>query len=256
MVRYSVLCSGSCGNSYIFSCDGQSLLVDAGLSLKQLQMRIAAGGYDPASVRALFLTHLHPDHAHCAGTMARRMHVPVYVSSRCRSHAATEYLALNLPEETAFTIEPGKPVSEGLFRVGCFYTSHDSAGSCGYTVTVGGRRFTIITDTGVCDSLMMDEAMKADVLFLESNHDVGMLRTGPYPLRLQKRVSGDKGHLSNDQARSFLLDCGYDRSRKPVCLIHLSDNNNDPSLVAQVMKDFNSVVCERGRQYDFSISRT
>jgi len=256
MIRYSVLCSGSCGNSYIFSCDGQSLLVDAGLSLKQLQIRIAAGGYDPASVRALFLTHLHPDHAHCAGTMARRMHVPVYVSSRCRNLAVTEYLALNLPEETAFTIEPGKPVQEGAFSVDCFYTSHDSAGSCGYTVIAGGRRFTIITDTGVYDSRMMDEAMKADVLFLESNHDIQMLRTGPYPLRLQKRVAGDKGHLSNDQARGFLLDCGYDRSRKPVRLIHLSDNNNDPALVAEVMKDFNSVVCERGRQYDFSIART
>jgi phosphoribosyl 1,2-cyclic phosphodiesterase len=188
--------------------------------------------------------------------MARRMHVPVYVSSRCRSLAVTEYLALNLPGETAFTIEPGKPVQEGVFSVDCFYTSHDSAGSCGYTISVAGRRFTIITDTGVYDSRMMDEAMKADVLFLESNHDIQMLRTGPYPLRLQKRVAGDKGHLSNDQARGFLLDCGYDRSRKPVCLIHLSDNNNDPALVADAMKDFNSVVCERGRQYDFSIART
>ncbi len=256
MVRYSVLCSGSCGNSYIFSCDGQSLLVDAGLSLKQLQIRMTAGGYDPASVRALFLTHLHPDHAHCAGTMARRMHVPVYVSTKCRNLALTEYLALNLPDDTAFTIEPGKPVQEGIFSVGCFYTSHDSAGSCGYTVIAGGRRFTIITDTGVYDGRMMEEAMKADVLFLESNHDIQMLRTGPYPLRLQKRVAGDKGHLSNDQARGFLMDCGYDRSRKPVCLIHLSDNNNDPSLVADAMKDFNSVVCERGKQYDFTIDRT
>jgi len=256
MVHYSVLCSGSCGNSYIFSFEGQSLLVDAGLSLKQLQIRIAAGGYDPTSVRALFLTHLHPDHAHCAGTMARRMHIPVYVSTKCRNLALTEYMALNLPEDTAFTIEPGNPIREGVFSVDCFYTSHDSAGSCGYTILAGGRRFTIITDTGVYDSHMMDEAIKADVLFLESNHDIQMLRTGPYPLRLQKRVAGDKGHLSNDQARGFLMDCGYDRSRKPVCLIHLSDNNNDPALVAEAMKDFNSVVCERGRQYDFSIPRT
>ena len=256
MIRYSVLCSGSCGNSYIFSCDGNSVMVDAGLSLKQLQIRMQAGGYDISTVRALLLTHLHPDHCHCAGTMARRIHVPVYVSRKCRSLATTEYFALNLPPETENTVEPGVDVQIGPFTARCFYTSHDSAGSCGYSITVDGKTFVIITDTGVCSPQMIEEACRADVLFLEANHDVQMLRNGPYPLMLQRRVAGDRGHLSNDQARGFLLDCGFDRSGKPVRLIHLSDNNNDPALVAEAMQGFNAVVCERGRQYDFEMSQT
>ena len=254
MIRYSVLSSGSCGNSYVFECDGQSILIDAGLSFKQLQMRLLAGGYDISSVQALFLTHLHPDHAHCAGTFARRTGLPVYVSKKCHLHAGTEYMALNLPEDSERVIEAGDVVQTGAFSVRCFYTSHDSAGSCGYIISVCDRVFMIITDTGTCNSQMIEAARGADVHFLESNYDVQMLRHGPYPLRLQRRVASEKGHLSNDQARSFLFDAGFHESGKPVYLIHLSDNNNNPSVVLEAMNGFNAFVCARGCQYNFECS--
>ncbi len=261
MVRFSVLGSGSCGNSYIFSTDSReqnlfadsssekSILVDAGYSLKQLKIRMAEGGFDYDSIQSLFLTHLHPDHAHCAGTFARQTHKPVYVSRRCRSLAVTEYLALSLPEDTERTIGPEADVEVGPFEVSCFYTSHDSAGSCGYSIKADGKVFVIITDTGVYDEAMVAAAREADVLFLESNHDVEMLRRGPYPLRLQKRVAGERGHLSNDKARNLLLEAGFDRSQKPVYLIHLSSNNNTVELVRQAMVGFNATVCARGERY-------
>ncbi len=264
MVHFSVLGSGSCGNSYIFTTDStmpevptlfdepsrpQSILVDAGYSLKQLKERIKAGGFDFSSIQALFLTHLHPDHAHCAGTFARQTQKPVYVSSKCRSFATTEYLALSLPTETERVIDPKAPVRIGPFEVSCFYTSHDSAGSCGYSISAGGKTFAIITDTGIYNQEMVEVARRADVLFLEANHDVQMLRNGPYPLMLQRRVAGEKGHLSNDQAKNLLKDAGYDESGKPVYLIHLSSNNNSVDLVRQTMSEFNATVCERGCTY-------
>ncbi len=254
MVRFSVLGSGSCGNSYIFTYEGQSILIDAGYSLKQIQSRIKDGGFDFSSVQALFLTHLHPDHAHGAGVFARRTLKPVYVSRKCRDFARTEYFALNLPEDCERTIEPQRPVSVGAFEVDCFYTSHDSAGSCGYTIVVDGKRFTIITDTGVYNQQMVEIARSSDVLFLESNYDVQMLRTGPYPIVLQRRVAGERGHLSNDQARGLLMDAGYDESQKPVYLIHVSENNNTVDAVAQAMAGFNASVCAHGERYVGQIS--
>lgn len=96
---------------------------------------------------------------------------------------------------------------------------------------------------------MLEAAGRADVLFLESNYDEEMLRRGPYPLYLQRRIAGERGHLSNEQARRFLCECGFEGSGKPVYLVHLSQNNNEPSLVRDCMVGFNAHVCERGLQY-------
>lgn len=253
MVRYSVLGSGSCGNSYIFTSGDKSILVDAGYSMKQLKLRMSNAGFDFSTVLCLFLTHLHPDHAHAAGVFARQTSKPVYVSRKCRTYADMEYNALNIPLLSQNFIDEGQTVNVGPFEIRMFYTSHDSAGSVGYQIRVEGRTFVIVTDTGVYDSTMLSYAKDADVLFLESNYDDQMLRHGPYPIRLQKRVAGERGHLSNDQAKSFLFDAEFDQNQRPVYLIHISANNNSVELVSQVMERFNATVCARGGQYNGEI---
>lgn len=254
MVRFSVLGSGSCGNSYIFSCNGQSLLVDAGFSFKQLSLRVENAGLDISTVKGLLLTHLHPDHSCGAGVFARKTGLPVYVSSNCLKYAHVEYESMNLPFETQKVFEPGSPFFLGCFEVNSFYTSHDSAGSVGYSIKCDGKTFVVITDTGLYTSQMLEEARCANVLFLESNYDATMLRTGPYPLYLKRRIAGERGHLSNEQAKEFLLECSCDRTHIPVYLVHLSKNNNDPKLVASLMSNFETCVCERGSQYYGDVS--
>lgn len=251
MVRYSILGSGSCGNSYVFSFDGQSIMVDAGYSFKQIIQRMEDGGFDISQIEALFLTHLHPDHAHSAGTFARRTHKGVYLSAKCLSHAGSDYLSLNIPAECEHSIDCGQIVQIGPFSVEMFYTSHDSTGSCGYLISVDNKTFVIVTDTGCYNRDIIEAARRADVLFLESNYDVEMLRRGPYPLYLQRRVASERGHLSNDQAVSFLFDAGFGESKKLVHLIHLSANNNTVELVQLATQGFNSHVCARGERYSY-----
>lgn len=249
MVEFSVLGSGSCGNSYMFSYSGQSLLVDAGFSYRQLALRAENAGLDISTVKALLLTHLHPDHNRGAGVFARKTGLPVYVNSKCLDYAAVEYRAMNLPEDCRRVFVAGERFSVGSFEVMAFPTSHDSAGSVGYEIGCDSKTFVVVTDTGVYSPAMLEAASRADVLFLESNYDEEMLRHGPYPLYLQRRIAGERGHLSNEQARRFLCECGFEGSGKPVYLVHLSQNNNEPSLVKDCMAGFNAHVCERGLQY-------
>ena len=249
MIRFSVLGSGSCGNSYVFSCCGYSLLVDAGYTLRKLQQRLQEANFELSEVEALLLTHLHPDHNGAAGTFARTTGRPVYVSQKALRYAKVEYDKMALPPACKKAFEPGTSFELGPFCLNSFYTSHDSAGSVGFAISCEGKKIVLITDTGCYSEEMLLQAKDADLLFLEANYDVELLRTGPYPIYLKKRIAGERGHLSNDQAYEFLRSCNFDNTHKPVYLVHISDSNNTVERVASVMSAFNAQVCKRGYQY-------
>lgn len=262
MVRYSILGSGSSGNSYIFSDGSDALLVDNGFSRAELMRRIESQGFDYSTIRAVFVTHLHPDHARGVGTIARKDGLCVFTSGRCQE---CEYEKLGIPQDQCRIIEFGDAVSIGSFLIRSFPTSHDSTGSSGYYISCPQASFTIVTDTGVFDQEMVHLARQSDVLFLESNYDSQMLKTGPYPYPLKKRIDGPRGHLSNTQAEEFLNQCGFfaaltGENKSEICynsskyriskvfLVHLSDTNNSVSLLEKRFQWMGSVitVCPKG----------
>lgn len=230
MITYAVLGSGSSGNGFLIAADGAAVLIDAGFSLRELQRRVACAGADFTDIQALFLTHMHPDHCRGCGVFARKTGKPVYVHRALAEQHSSLLEKLGIPSQLIRTFLPHYPVSLGPFSVEAFSTCHDSPYSVGYSLTVGGRTFSLLTDTGRVTDAMDLVVDRSDILFLEANHDEGMLERGPYPYYLKQRIAGDEGHLSNERAID-LLNRHAPGNGRLVYFCHLSRVNNDPAVL-------------------------
>lgn len=223
MARFCTLCSSSSGNSTYIGSGGGGILVDAGTNAKRLIMAMEHVNVVPESIRAIFITHEHNDHISALRVFANKYKVPVYASKGTLSalekagHLRGDFEAFVIPEN-------GADVS-GM-EIKSFRTSHDSAESCGYTVTLPDeRRISVVTDTGVITNDIIDKVTGSDLILLESNHDKNMLSSGPYPYYLKKRILSERGHLSNDdcaKAACHFINTGTTR----LVLGHLSRENN------------------------------
>ena len=206
-----------------------------------------------SSLSAMFLTHLHPDHAKGVGAVQRKTEVPVFVSSVTLRDGKTEMDKMKMERKLVFPFTWGTTVGVGGFEVTPFKTSHDSPGSSGYFIVNGNDKIFLMTDTGIIPEEAWGYSRISNVKFIESNYDPVMLATGPYPTWLKARVKGEHGHLSNNDAVSFALDTS--RRGDQVFFIHLSDNNNDVSLLRELVnKTIPSgifcKVCERGEMFE------
>lgn len=229
MAKFLSLFSGSSGNSTYIG-DGESgILIDAGRTAKQLAEALQGREIDPAGIRALFITHEHVDHGQGIRVFASKYNVPVYATEGTikglrQKGYVNEKTELHVMEQE---------VQIGSLTVSSFVTSHDTYEPCGYTVTTGDeRKVTVCTDTGVLTDESKTALIGSDLVLLESNHELNMLLNGPYPYPLKMRVSGAKGHLSNDDcARELvkLVESGTTR----LFLGHLSRENNTPELAEQ-----------------------
>ena len=206
-----------------------------------------------SSLCAMFQTHLHPDHAKGVGAVQRKTEVPVFVSSVALRDGKTEMDKMKMERKLVFPFTWGTTVGVGEFEVTPFRTSHDSPGSSGYFIVNGNDKIFLMTDTGIIPEEAWGYSRVSNVKFIESNYDPAMLATGPYPAWLKARVKGEYGHLSNNDAVSF----AYDTARRgdQVFFIHLSDNNNDVSLLKDLVnKTIPSgifcKVCERGEMFE------
>lgn len=226
------------------------MLIDQGFSVRELKRRLQHFDTPIESVKALCLTHLHPDHAKGAGVLARMHGVPVVVHVGAVRKNGTRVLDLGIPTDQLFHTEAEAAFKVGPFTLMCFETSHDCPGSVGWLIRYGDERLMVLTDTGRTTALQRKLAQKADVLFLEANYDEEMLRKGPYPPFLQNRIRGEHGHLSNAEAFTFLTESKF--AGEHLYFVHLSDTNNSVHLLetaARTKSPTEYTICEKGQWY-------
>ncbi len=233
-MRLAVLGSGSGGNSLVVESGECRLLIDAGFSCRQIERRLASLGGDAGRLDVLLLTHEHRDHCRGVDVLARRHSLPIYATQGtldgCR--LGTEAMVL------ARTVRSGRPfeVPEAPgFRIEAFGVPHDAREPVGFVIEDDqGCRAGLVADLGSRSQLAWGRLRDLDLLVIESNHDLQMLRTGPYPWYLKQRVASRHGHLSNHEAAAGVAELLGDRLSS-VVLYHLSRTNNLPALAAQAM---------------------
>ncbi len=223
-VRFLILASSSAGNSAFISDGVTHLLVDCGLSRKETFARLEANGVDPCCIDAILISHEHCDHVAGLGPIAKKLAKPVYLTSATAN-------ALEEGKEAIYykPFQAGTRISIGSFEVQSFSLPHDAEDPVGYTFSSNGRKVGVCTDLGYMPDSIRYHLQDCDLLLLESNHDLEMLKVGPYPWSLKQRVMSRRGHLSNDVVSQFILDDLSPRTRKLV-LGHLSEQNNLPAL--------------------------
>lgn len=220
------LASGSSGNALVCSGGGTHILLDAGISCARIKKGLAALGLAPEQLSAVLITHSHSDHIGGLATFARQYAVPVYASLPTAETLARQLPAV-LPRLRCFA--PGDAFVLGEALVQSFPTSHDAAGSVDFRIDGPGFSFGALTDTGVVPEEAAALLPGVDTLLLESNHDVELLRSGPYPYALKRRILSEWGHLSNETAAAFAR-LAAERGTRQIVLAHLSRDNNTPAL--------------------------
>jgi phosphoribosyl 1,2-cyclic phosphodiesterase len=224
-VRILPLGSSSSGNAILLEFGPTRLLVDAGLSSRELARRLEAAGVAPESLSGILLTHEHHDHSRGTERFSSRHRVPVLCVPE-----TLEAMNLSRVHVAGFhAIEPGTRFDVDGVRVDPFPVPHDAASPVGFVLTGEGVRVGIALDLGHATSLVVERLRGCHVLVVESNHDDGMLQAGPYPWHLKQRISGRMGHLSNAEAAALLARTA-DESCRAVVLAHLSERNNTAAL--------------------------
>src|SRR6266536_2240748 len=217
------IASGSSGNAYLIRAGGTAVLVECGISVKRIAAFLARVGLAPSDLAGVLLTHDHSDHTRAARQLAESYEVPLYATPGTLGCAALRDTPWARP------IAPDRPFQVGELEVLAYPVPHDAYEPVGFRVA--GHRGTVgvTTDLGFVPDDVQQRFLDTDLLILEANHDVEMLRSGPYPMFLKRRVLGSHGHLSNEATAEALAAC-RDRIPGDVWLAHLSPTNNRPHI--------------------------
>ena len=236
--RVSILASGSTGNATLLETEHTTLLIDAGLGRKEIFRRFEAlGRRQPERVDAILITHEHSDHSSAVAQLARHWNCPAYLTEP--THREIVKMYAEDPEKPGKKatidrfehIRPGERFQIGDIEINPFAIPHDAIDPVGYAFRTNGTKVAIVTDLGYLPELVKQHLREADFLILESNHDLEMLKVGPYPWHIKQRVMSRTGHLSNAIVSEFLADSEvFDGRARHVVLAHLSEQNNNPEV--------------------------
>ena len=234
-MELSVLGSGSSGNCFFVQNDKSAILIDAGLSAKQIISRLGATGASSARIKGIFITHEHADHIRGADVLARHLNIPIFATKKTIQNS---FLCSN--PDLINPIKNTEILKLAGMEISAFPKSHQAADPISFSI-MNGKTLSIITDAGfACDNII-SAVTDSDFLCFESNHDEKMLIEGPYPYFLKKWIKSDTGHLSNRQSALCVLEHANSKLNH-VILSHLSQTNNTPELA---IKTFNSLIKER-----------
>lgn len=232
MARFCTLFSGSSGNCTFLLHEQTAILIDAGVSCSRICDALRQIGFPPQQLSGVLVTHEHTDHIRGIGVLSRKYGVPVYANGPTMD--AVLRLAGDLTPGGVHIIDEGQSFGVGGLEVFPFPIPHDAAAPMGYTMRAGGVFYSVATDIGHVSKPVLHHLCKSEAVVLEANHDVAMLQNGPYPYPLKKRILGDNGHLSNDNAAHLAAQLVI-WGTKRVTLGHLSEHNNTQDKAYQAV---------------------
>ncbi len=246
MAKFYSLFSGSKGNSSIVRSGGQALLIDAGMSCKQIRLALASRNIDENFIAGILITHTHIDHIKGLRVLCNNLNAKVYATDDTMTTLLRDG---HIKYEKFGGIISNNSESIGHFSVSSFPTDHDANGSCGFRIeTPEDRVCSVCTDLGNVTDTVHNAVKGSDLVLLESNYDPVMLKNGPYTLSLKARIAGKDGHLSNINCAEEalrLVESGTSR----LVLAHLSQENNTPHLAMKTTKEYIDDKYECGVDY-------
>jgi phosphoribosyl 1,2-cyclic phosphodiesterase len=224
--------SGSNGNCYYIGSEREAVLIDAGLSCKETESRMARMGLSMQRVKAIFISHEHTDHTHGVEVIARKFRIPVFITSATKGSSR-----LRLDPQLTRHFVHHSPVIIGGLTVIPFHKKHDATDPHSFTISGNGVTVGVLTDLGTACEHVIRNFSQCHAAFLEANYDENMLMEGSYPVYLKRRISSEVGHLSNHQALEL-----FNEHRSPfmshLLLSHLSEQNNHPKLVQELFSKY------------------
>lgn len=249
---FSSLYSGSSGNSIFISSEKSKILIDAGLPGKSIESALHHIKEAPSSIDAIFVTHEHIDHIKGVGVLSRKHDIPIYANAQ-----TWDAMKKNIGKikEHNIKILDGKAIVLDDMEIYPFPISHDAVSPSGYKICSKNKKASIATDLGIFSKEIKNILEDCDVILLESNHDVEMLKFGPYPYTLKKRILSNIGHLSNEDCGRAIVNITNNKY-KNIILGHLSKTNNFPELAYQtVLNVLNNADIKIGRELSLSVAK-